>query len=148
MSELKESYPVDVAIYARAQGIDDKPAFKWWVPHTLKKMGSIIKSVKASMAKKNMKYGVRVPRSYKQAREFDAEEDNGGLWEKAYRKEMKNVGIAFEILDEGKTAPVGWKKSSVHLIFKRTSHFQCEGEGQTQGQTGERRTPYPRSYHQ
>ena len=83
----------------------------------MKKMGSIIKSVKASMAKKNMKYGVRVPRTYAQAREFDAEENNGGLWEKAYRKEMKNVGIAFEILDEGKTAPVGWKKSSVHLIF-------------------------------
>ena len=39
------------------------------------------------------------------------------MWEKAYRKEMKNVGIAFEILDEGARAPVGWKKSSVHLIF-------------------------------
>ena len=30
---------------------------------------------------------------------------------------MKNVGIAFEILDEGARAPVGWKKSSVHLVF-------------------------------
>ena len=39
------------------------------------------------------------------------------MWERAYRKEMKNVGIASEILDEGARAPVGWKKSSVHLVF-------------------------------
>ena len=76
LSELKESYPVDVAIYARAQGLDAKPAFKWWVPHTLKKMKSIVKSVKASMAKKNMKYGVCVPRMYAQAREFNAAKKN------------------------------------------------------------------------
>ena len=115
--ELKESYPVDVAVYARVKEIDHKPAFKWWVPHTLRKMSSIVKSVKASMAKKNMKYGIKVPRMYAQACKFDIKENNGGLWEKAYRKEMKNVGIAFEILDEGARAPVGWKKSSVHLAF-------------------------------
>ena len=79
MSELKESYPVDVVVYVRTKGIDDKRALKWWVPHTLRKMGSIIKSVKASMAKKNMKYGVCVPRTYAQACEFDAEKNNEGL---------------------------------------------------------------------
>ena len=34
---MKESHPVEVAEYARARGIDKEPAFKWWVPHTLKK---------------------------------------------------------------------------------------------------------------
>ena len=30
---------------------------------------------------------------------------------------MYNVGIAFEILDKDKTAPVGWSKESGHLVF-------------------------------
>jgi hypothetical protein len=37
LAGLKESYPVEVAEYAVAQGIDHEPAFVWWVPFTLKK---------------------------------------------------------------------------------------------------------------
>ena len=37
LSLLKESNPVDVAEYAKARGIDDEPAFAWWVPYTLRK---------------------------------------------------------------------------------------------------------------
>ena len=33
------------------------------------------------------------------------------------KKEMRNLGIAFEILDEGKLAPPGWSKATGHLIF-------------------------------
>eukprot|EP00957_Ditylum_brightwellii_P178263 13577444-Ditylum_brightwellii.AAC.1 len=34
---LKESHPVEVAEFAKAQGIEDEPAFAWWMPYTLKK---------------------------------------------------------------------------------------------------------------
>ena len=37
---MKESYPVEVAEYARARGIDKEPAFEWWVSHTMKKRAS------------------------------------------------------------------------------------------------------------
>lgn len=37
LSNLKESYPVQLAQYAVANNIDDEPAFKWWVPYTLRK---------------------------------------------------------------------------------------------------------------
>ena len=35
-TDLKESYPVDLAEYYRARGISDEAAFTWWVPYTLK----------------------------------------------------------------------------------------------------------------
>ena len=37
---MKESNPVDVAEFAIAKGIQDEPAFAWWVPFTIKKKGS------------------------------------------------------------------------------------------------------------
>jgi hypothetical protein len=37
LANLKESNPVEVAEYAITRGIDDKPAFAWWVPYTMKK---------------------------------------------------------------------------------------------------------------
>ena len=32
------------------------------------------------------------------------------MWRDALKKEMYNVGVAFEILDEGGHAPHGWKQ--------------------------------------
>ena len=37
LSDLKASNPVEVAEFAKSRRIDDEPAFKWWVPYTLKK---------------------------------------------------------------------------------------------------------------
>ena len=37
MMDVKESYPVELAENAMVKGIDDKPAFAWWIPYTLKK---------------------------------------------------------------------------------------------------------------
>ena len=37
MKDLKESYPVELAMYATDRKIDDEPAFAWWVPYVLKK---------------------------------------------------------------------------------------------------------------
>ena len=47
LKDLKESNPIDVAEYANPRGIDDEPAFKWWVPYTLRKRDNIIAAVKA-----------------------------------------------------------------------------------------------------
>ena len=37
LMDLKESYPIDVAQYAIDNGIDDEPAFSWWVIHNKEK---------------------------------------------------------------------------------------------------------------
>ena len=58
---------------------------------------AILKAVNSRVCKNNIKYGVQVPRTLKEARRLDKENGND-LWEKAYKKEMKNVGIDFTFL--------------------------------------------------
>ena len=36
LANLKESNPIEVAEFAVAHGLQDQPAFIWWVPYTLK----------------------------------------------------------------------------------------------------------------
>ena len=45
------------------------------------------------------------------------QKNGNNFWVKSIKKEMTNFGIAFEILDEDKSAPVRWSKESGHLIF-------------------------------
>ena len=113
MKNLKESNPVDVAEFAKARGTDDEPAFAWWVPHTLRKRDLIISKVKARIRRTTHKHGVEIPRDVEHAKELDAANGNG-LWQDAMDKEMKNVGVAFEILEKDEKAPVGWSKATGH----------------------------------
>jgi len=55
---MKERYPVEVALYAEANNLIEEPAFKWWVPHTLKKRMRIISAIKSRMRQKSHKYGI------------------------------------------------------------------------------------------
>ena len=46
------------------------------------------------------------------------DERNGNtLWKDALAKEMTEVGIAFEVLNDGQHAPVGWRKTTGHLVW-------------------------------
>ena len=113
---LKESNPVEVAEYAVAKGIDDETAFSWWVPYTLKKRDAIISAVNARVAKVTHKYGIEVPRTVKEAKAID-EKNCNRFWQDAIDKEMKNVAVAFRILDHGEEIPHGWTESSGHIVF-------------------------------
>ena len=42
---LKESNPIEVAECATAVGIQDEPAFAWWVPFTLRKRDRIVSAI-------------------------------------------------------------------------------------------------------
>ena len=49
---------------------------------------------------------------------YEIDKGNGNtLWRDAIKKEMTNVGIAFEVLEEGEKAPVAWRNVSGHLVF-------------------------------
>ena len=50
------------------------------------------------------------------AHELDRKNGNT-FWIDALKKEMHNVGIAFEILDEGVGAPKGWSKVTGHIVW-------------------------------
>ena len=116
LSELKESHPVEAAEFAKSRGIDDESAFAWWVPHMLKKRNTIISAMKMRLQKTTHKYGIGIPTSINPAMEIDRENENT-MWKDALALEMFNVGVSFEILEEGQAAPPGWNKASGHLIW-------------------------------
>ena len=45
--DIKESYPIQLAEYAKLQGIESEPAFVWWIPFVLKKRDNIVPLVGA-----------------------------------------------------------------------------------------------------
>ena len=48
--------------------------------------------------------------------EIDRRNENT-TWKDVLALEMFNVGVAFEILEEGQAAPLGWSKVSGRLIW-------------------------------
>ena len=116
MDILKKSHPVEVAEYATAREIADKPAFSWWVPFTLGKRYAILSAITSFINRTRHKHGIEIPKGIKNAHEIYAKEGIT-LWRKAIDKEMYNVGVAFEILDHGARDPPGWNRVSGHLIL-------------------------------
>jgi hypothetical protein len=119
LSDLKESHPLETAEYAVTMGIDHEPAFNWWVPHVLRKRDRIISAVakrSARFLKQTHKFGIEIPRTVKGDLELDRHNGNT-LWADAIAKEMAKVRKAFDILPDGKTAPVGYQKIPCHMIF-------------------------------
>ena len=114
---LKESNPVDVAEFAVARGIQDEPAFAWWVPYTMRKRDVIVSAIKARARKVTHKYGIEIPTSVEHARELDAKNGNR-FWQDALEKEIFDLGRAIEILDGSTTrAPPGWSKVTGHIVW-------------------------------
>ena len=114
---LKESNPVETAEFAIAKGIEKEPAFAWWIDHTLKKRNYFIKKLrKTQVAKTNLKFGLVVPKSVKEALDIDRKNGNT-YWNDAIKKELKNVIVAFHLLGEDEAVPVGSKKIPYHIIF-------------------------------
>ena len=116
LKDMKESQPVDVAEFAEARYLVDEPAFSWWVPYTLRKGDVIVSAVKSRARKTTHKFGIKLPSSVDDAYKIDMKNKND-FWRKAIEKEMHDVGIAFEILEDDVATPVGWKPVTGHLVF-------------------------------
>ena len=63
-----------------------------------------------------MTFGIMVPNDITHARQLDKENGNE-FWEQAIRKEVSNVGIAFQLLEHDEPTPVGSKHITYHFIF-------------------------------
>ena len=116
LTELKETNTVEVAEYAVANRIDDEPAFDWWVKDIIRRKQRLIKLSKARHIRRGYKFGIRVPRTCKEALALDAENGND-LWHKAIMKEMNNVRIAFDIRDRDTRPPPGYKCVDLMMVF-------------------------------
>jgi hypothetical protein len=119
LADLKESHPIETAEYAVTKGLDHEPAFNWWVPHVLKKHNQIISLVHKRTTrylKRTHKFGIEIPKTVKEALALDHKNGNT-LWADAIPKEMREVRIAFNILPDGGSAPIGYQKIRCHMIF-------------------------------
>ena len=110
---------IETTEYAVTKGIDLEPAFNWWVPHVLKKHDRIISLVRkwtTRYLKRTHKFGIEVPKTVKEALDLDCKNCNT-LWADAIVKEMKDDCIAFNILPDGHSAPIGYQKIPCHMRF-------------------------------
>ena len=113
---LKNSEPLLLAEYAKTMEIHNEPAFRWWVPHVLRRRSRLVSKVKSLYHKNNMRFGIIVPTSIKEALRLDA--INGSThWRDAISKEMRNVKVAFNFLEKGARPPPGYKRIHCHIIF-------------------------------
>jgi hypothetical protein len=109
LADLKESHPIETTEYAVTKGLDHEPAFNWWVPHVLRKRDQIISLVRRRTTRylnRTHKFGIKIPKTVKEALALDRKNGNT-LWADAIAKEMREVHIAFNILPDGCSAPIG-----------------------------------------
>jgi hypothetical protein len=116
LKDTKDSYPVEMAEYATENGLALEPAFRWWIPHILKKRDRIISRTKASYWTKTHKYGFEVPKNYSDCVRIDSE-NKDTLWQDAVRKEMKTVRPAFEIHEGEIKDLIGYQLIDVQFVF-------------------------------
>lgn len=116
LKDLKESHPIQVAEYAVAKEIAHEPAFAWWVKSVLRRRNRIISVAKTRYARTDQKFGIELPHTVQRALEIDRETGTT-FWADALQKEMKTVFPAFEILEDGALAPVGFQKIPCHIVF-------------------------------
>ena len=62
------------------------------------------------------KYRIEILRDLKYVSQIDAKNKNA-FWRDAIDKKIKSIGIAIDILETGKVAPINYKKTSSHIIF-------------------------------
>ena len=82
----------------------------------LRKLDVTLGAIKFRVCKTTHKYGYDIPTFVDHAYEIDRRNGNY-FWRKSIEKEMKKVGIAFEVLENGKVPPPGWSLVSGHIVF-------------------------------
>ena len=117
LKDLKDSYPIELAQYSINNKIDDEPAFAWWVPYVKKKKEIIISKIKSKYWQRTHKYGIKMPKSAKEAYALD-KENGDTLWSDGIEEEKKKVMISFKESDEQDPIKLrGYQEITTHWIF-------------------------------
>jgi hypothetical protein len=76
--------------------------------------------------KRTHKFGIELPKTVNEALELDKKHGNT-FWADAIAKEMKDVCVAFKILLDGQSVPIGYQKIPCHIIFDiNMENFRCK----------------------
>jgi hypothetical protein len=144
LADLRERNHVEVAEYAATKSLIDTPSFVWWSPYVLNKRTIIIDTVTKRYHKRTHKFGIEVPKIWDDCVRLDKENDNT-LWQDAVRKEMKNVRIAFKILNGEESTPPTYQDIRCHTIFDvKMEYFRRKARFVAGGNTAD--TPHAMTY--
>ena len=95
----------------------------------LKKRDRIIASIRRQQTRylrRSHKFGIELPKTVEQALALDAKNGNT-LWADAISKEMENVRVAFKVLPDGKSVPIGHQFVQCHMVFDiKMEDFRCK----------------------
>ena len=116
MKDIKHAYPTELALYAKANGISEEPAFIWWVNKVIKKKHQIISKIKSKYWQRSYKYGIRIPKTVKEALEID-KNNNDKLWENSIAEEMPKIRNATRIFNGDPKSLIGYQQITGHIIF-------------------------------
>ena len=122
LKEVKNSNSVELAEYAMHNRLNLEPAFDWWVRDTLKRKKRLIKLSQRRHKKSGYKFGIPIPHDVTEALALD-KQNNNTLWYDAIQKEMRNVTVAFEILEKGQPPPPGHQFVTLRMIFDLKMDF-------------------------
>ncbi len=107
MSNFKESHPVQVDEFTIQMGVAVEPGFTCWVFHVLKKRDAIVLFIKCcnvKYLKKTHNYSLPLPKLVDDALAIDRC-TGSTLWADAIAKEMNNVRVAFDALEDSRDVP-------------------------------------------
>jgi hypothetical protein len=107
---------VEVVKYAVSKNLHDSHDFVWRVPHVPKKHMRIITAVTKRYHERTRNYDIEVPKIWDDCVRLDTENGNN-MWQDSARKEMKNVCVAFKILNGDEAPPPTYQDVRCHMIF-------------------------------
>ena len=122
LSIIAVDAPVACAIYARKNGLLDKPGWRRF-KRIAKKQGKYFTAINKAkirqhFSKPKFKYGVEIPKNYSDALRLD-KANNNNLWQDATKLELDLMREYKVFKDDGYQAPVpnDYKNIRVHLVF-------------------------------
>ncbi|GAX24495.1 hypothetical protein FisN_18Lu065 [Fistulifera solaris] len=98
LKDLKNTYPVELAEYAVKHELQEMPAFAYWYKHVLKKRDRILSKLKTTYWERTHKYGIRIPKTMKEALQLDKE--NGNTYCDDPVKVLKELGQSFQFKND------------------------------------------------
>ena len=88
----------------------------------MRKRDATIVNVTSRARKTSHKYGIEMPTDKYHFKRLDAKNGNT-FWIDAIKKEIHDVGIAFEILEDNASMPMRHRKITAHLVFDMKMGF-------------------------
>ena len=107
---------METSEFSFARGIDYETTFKWLVPYTLCRRDRIIAGVNKRISRTTHKCGVEVPTSVAHAKNLD-EKDGNALWMGTINRELENLKVTFDVLEDKAKILVGYDEVAGQLVF-------------------------------